>query len=203
MNSAAKTLLCTLQGCPVYQYAGGRGEFIADADIDADGAPHAYHPDDTGLDALANAKDRAGRFVGILTDSHGRPIVQASGDPAPGYYISTTTYEDTDQPEATQRRYVDAERVPFIVVSPRIRRLARGIVLGCRARVTHTRTGRSVDAVVADIGPLRRIGELSIAAARAIGIPSSPRTGGESARIVRYEFWPGEAAPGFRLVPMR
>ena len=122
MNSAAKTLLCTLQGCPVYQYAGGRGEFIADADIDADGAPHAYHPDDTGLDALANAKDRAGRFVGILTDSHGRPIVQASGDPAPGYYISTTTYEDTDQPEATQRRYVDAERVPFIVVSPRIRR---------------------------------------------------------------------------------
>jgi hypothetical protein len=198
--------LCIIQSCPVVQYDDLRVEFTADGDIDADGSPHAYAPGDKGLDLLVNARDRSGRYVGILTDSQGRPLVQSSEDPAPGFYISTTTYEHIERPEATQRRYVDSETVPFIVVSPLLRQTANGIVLGCRARVTNTLNGKVVDAVVADIGPRYRIGELSIAAAKALGISADPRRGGEARRVVKYELWPGEAAVvagvGYRLVRM-
>jgi hypothetical protein len=59
--------------------------------------------------------------------------------------------------------------------------------------------GKSVDCVVADRGPKNKIGELSIAAARAVGLPSSPRHGGTEKPEVLYELFPGVAAPGFVL----
>ena len=71
------------------------------------------------------------------------------------------------------------------------------VVRGCKARVT--RAGKSVDCVVADKGPANKIGELSIAAARAIGLNPSPRSGGTEKAEILYELWPGVAAPGFVL----
>lgn len=171
----------------------GRVFFKSDADIDADGAPHAYHPvNSKGLDDIRNAKDQNGRFVGVLTDRHGRPIIQDIDDPAEGYFISTTSYEHDDQPTATQRRYLNSETVPFIVVSPKIRNGVKGVVLGCQARITYK--GKSIEALVGDMGPLRKVGEISIAAAKALGIPSSPRTGGLDEPVVLYELWPGKPA---------
>ena len=199
------TLLCTLQGVEVRQEQDGRVHFVADADIDADGGYHAYHPDNkSGLDDLRNA-GQPGNWYGIVTDARGRPIVQQIGDPAPGFYVSPTSYEWPQFPKDNPRRYVNAETVPFIVVEGFIRRRAKGIVLGCKARVTDTRTGRSVDAVVADMGPLLKIGELSVSAAVALGIPSSPRTGGISQHVIAYELWPGVPAVvngvTYRLLP--
>jgi hypothetical protein len=46
-----------------------------------------------------------------------------------------------------------------------------GVVLGCRVVVTNTGNGRSVAAVVADRGPSNKLGEISLACARAIGVP--------------------------------
>src|SRR5687767_14284317 len=46
--------------------------------IDADGAPNAYHPEDRGIDHLANA-GRPGNWWAVVTDdrsSKGTPIVQ-------------------------------------------------------------------------------------------------------------------------------
>ena len=80
--------------------------------------------------------------------------------------------KSTDDPVA----YVDSETIPYVVIPPLIIQKTKGIVRGCRARVTFN--GKSVDCVVADRGPSAKIGELSIAAARAVGIPSSPRNGG-------------------------
>jgi Fungal chitosanase of glycosyl hydrolase group 75 len=62
--------------------------------IDADGSPHAYHPNGSppGLDYLANA-GKPGNWYGIVTDNQkasGNPVVQGSSDPAPGFYISST-----------------------------------------------------------------------------------------------------------------
>jgi hypothetical protein len=102
---------------------------------------------------------------------------------------------DEEDPEA----YVDAETVPYVVVPPMIVRGTVGIVRGCRARVSYR--GKQVDCVVADLGPANKIGELSIAAARALGLPSSPRHGGTEEPEVLYELWPGQAAPGFELIP--
>ena len=68
--------------------------------IDADGAYHAYHPDNrSGLDYLGNA-GRPGNWWALVTDNRkpsGNPVIQSKSDPAPGFYISTTTLEDSSK----------------------------------------------------------------------------------------------------------
>lgn len=165
----------------------GRVHYAAAGRIDADGGYNAYHPDNrSGLDDLRNAGG-PGNWYGIVT-INGEPVIQDGDDPAPGFYVSATSYEWSAFTKFDPQRYVDAGSVPYIVVSPLIRNAAKGVVLGCKARVTCN--GKSVDAVVGDIGPRKKIGELSIAAAKAVGIPHSARTGGEERKIVNYEFWP-------------
>jgi hypothetical protein len=65
--------------------------------IDADGGYHSYHPDGkSGLDYLGKA-GRPGNWWALVTDSglpSGNPIVQTEHEPAPGFYISTTSLED-------------------------------------------------------------------------------------------------------------
>lgn len=199
----SKTLL-TLEGCRIVQHDDKRVVFTSDGDIDADGANGqteaklaAYRPDNSGIEDLRNAcyPAQPENYRSILVcDLQDRPIRQSASDPAPGAYITATAYEWPGLARTDPWKYVDAALVPYIVISPLIRRLARGVVLGCKARATNTKTGQSVDGVVADIGPRRKIGELSIAAARAIGIRSNPRNGGTKERIIRYEFWPDTPA---------
>ena len=198
------TTLCILEGVEVIQDNDKHVSFTADADIDADGAngqnggKPAYKSDNSGSEALANGgmKIEGGQVVfaaswgkDIVLVKNGRPLVLPDG-----VIPSRTSYKFKGREESDPAAYVDAETVPYIVVSPTIRNKARGVVLGSQARVTNTANGKSVDAVVADIGPRNKIGELSIAAARAIGVPSSPRTGGEERKIIKYEFWPDKAA---------
>lgn len=184
-----------------------RVEFTADGDIDADGSPRAYHPQSgLGLDYLANA-GYAGNWWGIETDRNGVPFIQGPDDPAPGFYVSGTAYARSQFPKSDPRRFLDSETVPFIVVQGLIRRQAKGIVLGCRARVTNKENGKSVECIVGDTGPSKKIGELSIAAAKAIGLPWNPRrNGGTEKPILKYELWPGQVpllAEKFLLIPMR
>lgn len=89
---------------------------------------------------------------------------------------------------------IDAETVPYVVTPPLIIAKTHGIVLGCKARVTNTRTGQSAVAVVADIGPRRKLGEISPALARLIGVNPNPNHGGEDSHVIRYEFFPGVPA---------
>jgi len=56
--------------------------FVSGMTIDADGAPNAYNPDDTGLDALANAGAPA-HWDGVITDRSGNPLIQRKSDPFP------------------------------------------------------------------------------------------------------------------------
>lgn len=190
-------IVCTIAGVQVIEGDDGRVRWIAGAAIDADGCYRAYHPDrGKGIDWLGNAGE-PGNWYGVVTDTgapDGQPIVQGPNDPAPGYFVSATSYQHGLYGRTNPRRYVDAESVPYVVVSPLIRRGVLPVVLGCKARVTHIHDNRSVECVVADTGPRNKIGELSIAAARAIGIPSSPRTGGEEEKVIQYEIWPGVPA---------
>jgi hypothetical protein len=218
---AASRLLCTLEGVEVMQDADGRVHFTADADIDADGANgqsfsrdgralFAYAPNDLGLDALANAgyPNNPAAYQDILVCSgSGRPVRFVVSNTA-GYY-SRTAYINPHS--ATVRdMWLDSVSVPYIVVSPLIRKLAKGVVLGCLGRVSLQKSGQlmpgQVDCMVGDIGPTRRIGELSIATADALGIDSNARTGGLEARVVYYELWPGIPArlngQQYALIPM-
>lgn len=187
----------SIQGCEIRQEPDGKIEYVADADIDADGCNGqsgvwAYKDGDNGLEALTNAgypKHPQWYRRILLCDGTGKPIIFEDGGIA-----SKTAYEYRDKKPRDPSRWVDSNAVPYVVVPPELRRKAKGIVLGCACRVTNMLTHQSVDGVVADIGPATKIGEISMAAARAIGIDDDPRIGGTSGRHVRYEIFTNRAA---------
>lgn len=82
----------------------------------------------------------------------------------------------------------------YIVVPPQIIKAVKGIVLGCRALVYNRINKKITDAVVGDVGPHSKLGEASIATAAALGVPSSPTTGGDSSHVYEYCLWPGQPA---------
>ena len=148
--------------------------------IDADGAYRAYHPDGvSGLDNLKNAKRKDGSWVGVVLGTDGLPVIQGPKDPAPGFYVSGTALQDKRKAKTDPLRYVDSETVPYIAVPNLL--LQAGLTLGDVALVEYR--GRRQVAVVADVGPAGKLGEGSIALAKALGIPSSPRNGGVSSGV--------------------
>ena len=161
------------------------------AAVDADGSNgqngnlFAYRSDDKGLDALGNAgwPDRGWKNV-LLDDGQGTPMGDSNGN-----WYSQTTYAWKNT--SVDKRYVDSSAIAYVVVNPVVRRKAKGIVIGCLARVTYK--DKVIEAVVADVSGSSDIGELSIKAAELLGIPSSPRNGGVAGGVL-FELWPGSAA---------
>lgn len=165
--------------------------FVSGMTVDADGAPNAYHPDDTGLDALSNA-GIPGQWNGIVTDDDGSPLIQRDGDPFPGYYISCTSLSDHSKRSNDPNRYVNASKIPYITLPQEVADAARA-QLGDFAVVMNLRNGKSSFAIYADIGTL---GEGSIGLAENLGIRSDAREGGQS-NAVFYIVFPdsGNLAP--------
>jgi hypothetical protein len=64
--------------------------------------------------------------------------------------------------------------------------------------VTNSRNGKSVEAVVADVGPASHLGEISVACAEAIGVPVGrthpASSGGAASPTIHYQLFPGIAA---------
>jgi Fungal chitosanase of glycosyl hydrolase group 75 len=159
--------------------------FVTGMTIDADGAPNAYNPDDTGLDELANAGEPA-RWNGIITDRNGDPLIQQQSDPFPGYYISCTSLSDRTRKFEDPTRYVDASKIPYLALPQDVADWG-GARLGDFAVVMNLRNGKSTFAIYADVGT---VGEGSVALADALGIRSDARYGGESEGIL-YLWFPG------------
>lgn len=171
-------------GIAVMRRDDGRLSFVAGLQVDADGSPRAYHPKGRGLDYLANA-GKPGNWWGIATKNgrkDGVPIVQGEGDPAPGFYVSTTSLVRPGFKPGDPRRYIDSETVPYFVL-PLDRYKKWGVKLGAEGIVTHLASGVSCKAILADLGPSNHLGEGSIALARALGLPDNPKNGGTSAGI--------------------
>ena len=160
--------------------------------IDADGSPRAYHPTDRlGLDSLSHAGHR-GNWWALVTHNErtsGNPVVQGRADPAPGYFVSTTAlYDRTNTNPRDPRRYVDAEKIPYVVLHPRALRYAK---LGDFATVINLKNRKIAAAIVADESAANLpVGEGSIALARALVIDSSPRHGGQDGKVV-FVIYPG------------
>jgi hypothetical protein len=89
---------------------------------------------------------------------------------------------------------LNADEDRYIVVPPAILLGVNGVVLGCQAHLKNVRNGMETDAVVGDIGPHRKLGEASVATAKALGINPSPTSGGVDEHIVEYTLWPGQPA---------
>lgn len=187
-----------------------RVSFLADADIDADGANGqnggvaAYRIDNKGSELLANGGMGLSGGKVICAKPWARDIVILGKDNQPrvfpgGVIASRTWYRDRSKPVDDPSSYLDSETVRYIVVPPMIVHGVAGVVCGCLCRASYR--GVSMWGVVGDLGPRNKVGEVSIEMARKLGIPSSPRTGGIDKPNVYYELWPGKPAPGYALLP--
>jgi Fungal chitosanase of glycosyl hydrolase group 75 len=157
------------------------------------GAPNAYHADDIGIDYLANA-GRPGNWWALVTDNgraNGTPVIQDENAPYPGYYVSRTSLEDRARAERDPRRYIDATKIPYVVLPPQLlaSRTAGGARLEHFAAVMNTLNGKLGFAIFADVEPKDKLGEGSIALAQEIGVPSDPKRGGKGG--IAYLLFPG------------
>ncbi len=87
--------------------------------------------------------------------------------------------------EDGKRAYPNADKVPYIVVAPDLMPKS-GARPGDMARVDYN--GQQLYAVVADVGPGRKLGEASMDVARSLGIDPDPKSGGldEKFQSVKY-----------------
>lgn len=185
----------------------GSYTFVAKMAIDADGANGhdgsgraAYGPNGTNpLDYLANAGEE-GNWWGIVTQD-GVPVIQDSTDPAMGYYISTTSYQRKLFHKIDPDRYLDSATENFIVVPSHWRMAIKGVVLGCKAEVKNLKTGKIVIGIVGDFGPRRKLGEASMAIAKALGVNPDPKKGGDENKIYQYTIYPDISIKGYELQP--
>lgn len=164
--------------------------FVAGMSIDADGSPKTYHPKNKGLDHNANGKYK-GRWVSVVM-VNGKPYVQKAGDPAPGYYVSTTSLRDPSKKRTDPRSYVNAQTIPYIAL-PKSLLGTKGkktdrAQLGDLAVVYNRKNGRVAYALIADQGPSYHLGEGSIALAKSLEIPSGPKSGGQTNDVVYLVF---------------
>ena len=151
--------------------------------IDADGCPTAYHPDNTGLDDLKHG-GYPGNWWGVATSNEettGEPLIQTAGDPAPGFYVSTTSLIDSRYAYNNPMRYVNAEKIPYFVLPDHF---SPGIQLGDIAWIFNTHNGKSSFAIFADVGP--DVGEGSMRLAEKTGVDNHPRYGGIPAGILYF-----------------
>lgn len=165
--------------------------YVAGLAVDADGAFRAYHPTNRlGLDAIVHA-GHPGDWWALATDTgktDGRPVVQGKDDPAPRYYVSMTSlYDATILNERDPRRYVDAAKIPYVVLPPVG---LKHVKMGDFATVVNLKNGTVAAAIVADeSAPHLKLGEGSIALADGLGIDSNPRYGGSDGGVA-YVIYP-------------
>jgi len=188
-NDSKAVKICAVAGKNVYQSSNSSTFFyMAGMAIDADGSPRAYHKDDSkALDYLHNG-GRPGDWWALVT-VNGKPYIQKADDPYPGYYMSMTSLEDTDKKETDPERYVNAETIPYIVLPQKVEE-AGGAKLGDFAVVLNKANGKLCYAIFADGGPPGKLGEGSIALAKALDIDANPKDGGVPDNII-YLVFPG------------
>lgn len=139
---------------------------------------------------------------------NGKPAYWFFGDADVDVDGSPNWQRDPDGQSETSLHYngapVNSDEVPGIVLPPELIKLTPEIVLGCFASVEYN--GKDEPAVVFDIGPHSKLGELSACLANRLGINDSPTHGGVDEQAVHYRFWPGVAAnidgKQFELTPL-
>ena len=149
--------------------------------VDADGAPNAYHPNDIGIDALANAgfPHQGWRSVLVVDPSDAnRPYIQKDGEFA-GYFVAKTSLQDSCLPVTDVRRYVDARRVPYAVFPGAFYAMKGTGKFGDLGMALNLANGKESPVIVADAGPPNDpLGEVSIRLAENLGgVNVNPRNG--------------------------
>jgi hypothetical protein len=164
--------------------------------IDADGAPNAYHENDSqALDYHANALYPRGAWQDILVPdpaAPARPYRQPAG-PYAGYFVSMTALSDGTKQGIAPGKYVDATAIPYIVFPRHFHEMTGTGGVGDLAMVRNLRTGDVSAAIVADVGPAdAALGEVSIKLAANLGGTNPNPKNGHGAPVgpFRYVLFP-------------
>ena len=124
--------------------------------------------------------------------------------------IAGDTYQPTTSFQFTDGSQINADEVPYVVL-PQTKNSAgkwaspdrvagnpfydAGVKRGDYVKITNPQNGKSVYAIYGENGPAGQVGEISMAAARALGIKDSPISGGfttmTDSQYLNYEFFPG------------
>jgi Fungal chitosanase of glycosyl hydrolase group 75 len=173
--------------------------------VDADGAPNAYHPEDIGLDFLANAGyPHSNWWKDVLVPDPGHPskaYVQKDG-PFAGYFIAMTSLRNPRGSQLKPETYVDSTRFPYVVLPTGFSSLPNVAKAGDVGVATNLATGQTCTFIVGDAGggSDARLGEASIALFIALGGQNpNPRTGaGVPSGKLQYVLFPNsrKAGPG-------
>jgi hypothetical protein len=152
--------------------------------IDADGAPNAYHPADVGktcsagggllgLDCPANAGYPNGSFwrdvLAVDPNNNAKPYVQVSG-PFAGYFVSMTSLSDSAKASTDPSKYVSSTSFPYIVFPGNFNAKSGTGKVGDLGFAINLANNKKSHFVVAETGPAAAdLGEMSIAFATAMG----------------------------------
>lgn len=170
--------------------------FASQMQVNTDGAPDSYHPDDIGITHICNGvsvgpactwkaqclpefrQARAEGFRGpqkicffaMATDAAGVPIIQGAADPRPGYFVSTTALRQPGQNARTPQAQLDSNTVPFAVIPGTWQSSGKpGPRLGDFGVAWRRSNGKLATFVVGDTGPRNKLGEGSVALHQALG----------------------------------
>ena len=170
--------------------------FSSQMQVNTDGAPDSYHPDDIGITHICNGVSVGGSctwkancltdfnrakaegfngptkicFFAMATQQTGKPILQGPNDPKPGYFVSTTALQQSGVDKKTPQAQLDSNQIPFIVIPGNWQQSAApGVKLGDFALVLRKSTRQISFAIVGDLGPKKKLGEGSVALHMALG----------------------------------
>lgn len=170
--------------------------FASQMQVNTDGAPDSYHPDNIGITHICNgvsvgsgctwkpaclpefrqAKAEGFRgptkicFFAMATGTNGVPIIQGASDPKPGYFVSTTALKQSGQNPRTPQAQVDSNTVPFAVIPGTWQSTGKpGPKLGDFGVAYRRSSGKLAYFVIGDTGPRNKLGEGSVALHQALG----------------------------------
>lgn len=170
--------------------------FASQMQVNTDGAPDSYHPDDIGITHICNgisvgpdctwkaqclpefrqAKAEGFRgptkicFFAMATGTDGVPIIQGDTDPKPGYFVSTTALKQLGLNSRTPQAQLDSNTVPFAVIPSTWQRSGQpGPKLGDFGVAYRRSNGKLAYFVIGDTGPRNKLGEGSVALHQALG----------------------------------
>jgi hypothetical protein len=189
-TSANRTFVRRVLEASIYKTAEGYVQFTSGAAICIDGAPTAYGPDNKGQD-LTSSAGHDNDWWAVETNDDGTPYIKPDG-----YYLSMSSYNYSGFAPGVraQARYVNADIVSYAVLyAASIKEF--GLTIGDLVYVKNKYKGKNLGKWCAFLETRRepdRIGEISVAAANAIGVPSNPRNGGQDADV-EFTFYPNTA----------
>jgi hypothetical protein len=197
----------TYKGVKLFQFPGSTAYFYVTSRmaIDADGAPNAYNPQNTGIDANANAGFPNGGWKSVIVadPAHpNKPFVQPSGE-FQGFFVSKTTLEDSTLQITDPKRYVDSRKIPYLVFPGAFHQKLGTGTFGDFGAAFNLKNNKKSPLIVADMGATNHdLGEVSIKLAENLGGQNvNPRTGGgmPGGKIIYVVFPRTKLTPKWRV----